>query len=80
MYHFIVVHIDQIGQFILAAGIVGLGFIQKKYFKSQSEKAQEIHILVNSQKQELEQKVRELEAQLEQVRDTVQQGVSGKQE
>lgn len=77
MFHFIAVHIDQVGQFVLAAGIVGLGFIQKKFFKHQQEKAQEIHILVNSQKEVLEARVKELEAQLEQIRNTVQENAQG---
>lgn len=68
LYSFLQTHIDQIGQFVLGAGIVIMGLLQKKYFKHQVEKAQEIHILVNSQKEELEKRVVELEAQLEEVR------------
>ncbi len=60
-----VVNIDQIGQIVLA-GIVTVGaivsYLQARKAKN---KVQEIHVLVNSQKEELEDRIEQLEAKLE---------------
>lgn len=80
---FLTLDTDQIFQAVLALIIIVGAAIQKRNGKQLQQKAQEIHILVNSQKEILEQqknlaeaRVKELEGQLDKIRKEVQPQLS----